>query len=306
MMSAMTTNRGLMPVLLILGCAYTARAETTVLYDNTATDTGDTVLYSTGPYTTLGDQIHLLSPGLVSQAKVQIFNNGNAGTFDAELDFFQVGDPVGSLLGSSDLTGIGSAGADVIDMTFDLSTMLNVPQDIIFTVSIGNPTAGMDLGVDMFDPPTVGSSDNTFMIAESGGTYSQLPVNSENVYFQLSGTASVSAPEPSSLALLATCVPAMWFFQRLTVRRRRAGLDSRWQVHRLRVGARYRGARRRAPLLESACRRRSRRAHGLTSRLQPENVQFVEGRIAAVCTPERLFAQEGPECCVVAIGQAFP
>jgi hypothetical protein len=209
-----------MPVLLVLGCAYTARAETTVLYDNTTTDTGDTVLYSTGPYTALGDQIHLLSPGLAGQAEVQMFNNGNAGTFDAELDFFQVGGPVGSQLGSSTLTGIASVGADVIDMTFDLSTMLNVPQDIIFTVSISNPTPGMDLGVDMFDPPAVGSSDNTFMIAGSGGTYSQLPVSGENVYFQLSGTASVSAPEPSCLALLGTCVPGMWFWRWLTARRR--------------------------------------------------------------------------------------
>lgn len=216
----MTMNRGLIPALLILGWAFTARAEMTVLYDNTTTDTGDTVLYSTGPYTALGDQIHLLSPGLASQAEVQMFNNGSAGTFNAELDLFQVGGPVGSQIGSSSLTGIVSTGSDVIDMTFDLSTMLSVPQDMIFTVSIGNPTPGMDLGVDMFEPPTVGSSDNTFMIVESGGTYSQLSVNSENVYFQLSGTASISAPEPSSLTLLATCLPAMWFCQWLTARRR--------------------------------------------------------------------------------------
>jgi hypothetical protein len=211
-------NRGLMPVLLILGCAYTVRAET-VLYDNTTTDTMDTVLYSIGSYTALGDQLHLISPGLATQAEVQMFNIGNAGTFDAELDFFQVGDPVGSQLGAFHLTGIASTGSDVIDMNFDLGAMLNVPQDIVFTVSISNPTAGMDLGLDMFDPPTAGSSDNTFMIAESGGTYSQLPVSGENVYFQLSGTAS-AAPEPSGLAMLAACVPAMWFCQWLASRRR--------------------------------------------------------------------------------------
>jgi hypothetical protein len=62
----------------------------------------------------------------------------------------------------------------------------------------------MDLGVDMFEPPTVGSSDNSFMIAESGGVYSQLDTNSENVYFQLSGTPGVSTPEASSLTLLGT------------------------------------------------------------------------------------------------------
>lgn len=214
-------NRGVTPVLLLLGCAYTARAGTTILYDNTTTDTGDTVLYSIGPYTALGDQIHLSFPGLASQAEVQMFNNGNAGAFDAELDFFEAGAPVGSQIGSSTLTGISSVGADVIDMTFDLSTMPNVPQDIIFTVSIANSTPGMDLGVDMFDPPAVGSSDNTFMIAGTGGAYSELPVSGENVYFQLSGTTSVSAPEPSTLALLVAYVPAMWFCQWPTARRRK-------------------------------------------------------------------------------------
>jgi hypothetical protein len=214
-------NRSLMPVLLILGRACTtAWAGTTLLYDNTTTDTMDTVLYSIGPYTELGDQIHLVSPGLASQAEVQMFNDGSAGTFDAELDFFQVGNPVGSEIGSFALTGIASAGSDVIDVNFDLGAILNVPQDIIFTVSVSNLSSGVDLGLDMFEPPTVGSSDNTFMIAESGGVYSQLPVNNENVYFQLSGTASTSAPEPSGLALLLICVPAMWFCRWLTGRRR--------------------------------------------------------------------------------------
>ena len=189
--------------LLMLGCAPGARA--TILYDNTTTDTFDTFLYSLGPpYTALGDQIHLISAGTADQAKVEMFNNGDAGTFDVELDFYNVGSPVGSLLGSFDLTDIASVGSDVIDLTFDLGAGLSVPQDLIFTVSVSNTSPNMDLGVDMFEPPTVGSSDNTFMIAESDGVFSQLGTNSENVYFQLSGTASVSTPETSSLTLLGT------------------------------------------------------------------------------------------------------
>ncbi len=188
--------------LLMLGCAPVARA--TVLYDNTTTDTFDTVFYFSGPYTALGDQIQLISAGTATQAEVEMFNNGDAGTFDAELDFYNVGSPVGSLLGSFDLTDIASVGSDVIDLTFDLGAGLSVPQDLIFTVSVSNTSPNMDLGVDMFEPPTVGSSDNTFMIAESGGVFSQLGTNSENVYFQLSGTANVSTPEASSLTLLGT------------------------------------------------------------------------------------------------------
>jgi hypothetical protein len=205
--------------LLILACAHGARAGTTLLYDNTTTDTGDTILYSVGPYTALGDQLSLISQGLATQAKVQMYNNGNAGTFDAELDFFQLGGPVGSQLGSFDLTGLASVGSDVINLTFNLGSSFNVPQDMIFMVSVSNQSPGMDLGLDMFEPPAVGSSDNTYMIAESGGVYSQLPTSNENVYFQLSATAIAAAPEPSSLALLLTCLPAMWFGW-LTNRRR--------------------------------------------------------------------------------------
>jgi hypothetical protein len=189
--------------LLMLGCAPGMRA--TLLYDNTTTNTFDTVFYSFGPpYTALGDQIQLISAGTASQAEVELFNNGDAGTFDAELDFFNVGSPVGSPLGSFDLTDIPSVGSDVIDLTFDLGAGLAVPEDLIFTVSVSNMSPNMDLGVDMFEPPTMGSSDNSFMIAESGGVYSQLVTNSENVYFQLSGTPSVSTPEASSLTLLET------------------------------------------------------------------------------------------------------
>jgi hypothetical protein len=192
-----------------------------LLYDNTSTDTGYTVLYSIGPYTALGDQIQLDSAGVATQAEVELFNNGSAGTFDAELNFFDVGSPVGSFIGSSDLTDISSVGGDVLDLSFDLGGGLAVPQDLIFTVTVSNASAGLDLGVDMFEPPTVGSSDNSFMIVESDGIYYTFDTNSENVYFQLSGTESVAAPEASSCALLGNALLVIgigaW------MRRRRSG-----------------------------------------------------------------------------------
>lgn len=191
-----------------------------LLYDNTSTDTGDTVLYSIGPYTALGDQIQLDSAGVATQAEVELFNNGAAGTFDAELDFFNVGSPVGSFLGSSALTDISSVGGDVLDLTFDLAGGLTVPQDLIFTVTINNASAGLDLGVDMFEPPTVGSSDNSFMIVESDGIYYTFDTNSQNVYFQLSGTESVAAPEAWSCALLGNALLVIglgaWLRRRLS------------------------------------------------------------------------------------------
>lgn len=180
----------------------------TILYDNTVTPTFDTVFYSVGPYLALGDQIALISPGIADQAEVELFNDGGAGTFDLDLDLFDVGSPVGSLLGSAALSDIRTGGGDVLDLTFSLPDV-TVPQDVIFTVSVNNqnpddPTAPIDLGVDMFEPPDVGSSDNTFMIAEEpSGQYIQLTTTSENVYFQLSGTPVTTAPDPATVTLSA-------------------------------------------------------------------------------------------------------
>ena len=216
--TSQTLRCSLLPFALLLG--FTSASSAVVLYNNTATDTFDTQLYSAvqPPYTALGDQIHLISPGIADQAEVELFNNGDAGTFDAELDFFDVGLPVGSSLGSFRVTKISSVGNDVIDLTFNLGSGLTVPQDLIFTVTVSNTSPNLDLGVDMFEPPTVGSSDNTFMIVQSGGVYSQLQTADENVYFQLSGTTGTSAPEASSLTMLGSSLLVMgvagWFTRR--------------------------------------------------------------------------------------------
>jgi hypothetical protein len=191
----------LLPIaLLTLGCGFAARGD--LLYDNTTTDTGDTVFYSIGPYTALGDEITLASAGTAGLAQVELYNNGDAGTFDAQLNVFNVGSPVGSSLGSYDADGVNSVGSDVIDISFSLGAGLSVPQDLIFTVTVSNESPNMDLGVDMFEPPTVGSSDPSFMIAQSNGVYTEIGTNDEDVYFQLDSTSEAVAPEASSLTLL--------------------------------------------------------------------------------------------------------
>ena len=193
----------------------------TVLYDNTnpSANTFDTVLYSVGPYTALGDQIQTISSGLGDQAAVELFNNGGAGTFDLELDLFDVGSPVGAELGSFDLTGISTTGGDVLDLTFALGG-LALPQNLIFALrplnqNPADPTDPLDLGVDMFEPPDVGSSDNTFMIAESTSLmYEALGTNSENVYFQLTGTPTAGVPEPSFTGLMGLSLLGVLAYRR--------------------------------------------------------------------------------------------
>ena len=206
----------------LFGCA-SALADT-ILYDNTLKPTYDTVLYSVGPYLALGDQVQLISPGVADQAKIELFNNGGAGTFDVDLDLFQVDSPVGALIGSAALTGIATTGRDVLDLTFPLANFA-VPQNFIFTVSVANqnpvnPSVPLDLGVDMFEPPDIGTSDNGFMIAENTAMqFLQLATNSENVYFQISGTPSTAVPEPSC-GTMVTLGILVWRCRGL---RRRAG-----------------------------------------------------------------------------------
>ncbi len=58
--------------------------------------------------------------------------------------------------------------------------------------------------MNLFDPPTVGSSDNSFFIANDGTGLAQAStyLGIDNVYFALDGTADVAAPEPSTGVLM--------------------------------------------------------------------------------------------------------
>lgn len=167
--------------------------EAATLYDNTTIDTFHTLVFSTGPYDAIGDQIQLVSAGEATLAHVQLYNAGSAGTFDAILRFYAAG---GQLGGDFLLTDMPSAGNDVLDLTFGLGG-LPLPGEVVFLLSIANASAGTDLGVNLFEPPTAGSSDNTFLVVDLGGIGPALS-DGENVYFRLEGT---SVPEPSTLAL---------------------------------------------------------------------------------------------------------
>ena len=190
-----------------------AAAMATIVFGNTANDTGNTFFYSANGASELGDQIHLGGTDRsATTAEVQFFNQGSAGTFDAILRLYQVGSPVGAQLGGSfSVTGIATAGGDVLNVTFN-SLNLVVPDDLIFTVALNNVSSGVDLGLDMFEPPTIGSSDNTFMIAKQGSSFTQLgtcgqpqPTPCVNTFFELDAT---TVPEPGSILLTLLALPA--------------------------------------------------------------------------------------------------
>jgi MYXO-CTERM domain-containing protein len=172
------------------------------VYNNTVTDTQSTLPYGFTTSTQLGDRILLAgTERYATLATVQFFNIGASGSFDAALRLFNIGSPVGSQLGSTyTVTGISALANDAVNVSFSFPNLL-VPNELIFTVSVANESGVTIFGVDMFEPPVVGSSDNTFAIGFDGSSFNKISTQSENVFFALD--ASATSPEPSTLALAA-------------------------------------------------------------------------------------------------------
>jgi hypothetical protein len=191
----MKRNILLAGVLTIL-CSVGALA--TTVYSNTTTDTFDTVFFSAGPYSGIGDQV-LLAPGdrLTTDATVQFFNNGSTGTFDARLRLYQVGSPVGAQIGTDFLaTGISAPSLGVFNVVFNTGSTL-VPDQLVFMVFLSNVSSGVDVGLNMFEPPTIGASDNTFAVINTG-SFAQISTPNENVFFEL----NASTPEPGAFGMV--------------------------------------------------------------------------------------------------------
>ncbi len=192
-----------------------------IIYDNTTTDTLVTYFYSSGPYTQIGDSVTLGGiDRILNSASIQFFNGGEAtGTFSAALSFWNPGSPVGSQVGSSYvLNGLTINGFDILTVTF---SNLNLPwsgDGLVFAVAISNVSAGLDLGLNAFEPPKVGSSNNASILVNSGSGFSTgaTAAGQGNLYFALDAT---SVPEPSTVTMAGG---ALAFGLLLAHRRRRS------------------------------------------------------------------------------------
>jgi hypothetical protein len=188
-----------------LAVAGVSGADAATVYDNTVTDTFNSVFYSTGPYEQIGDFVTLGGVDrTLTAASVQFFNNGDAGTFSAILRFWNPGGPVGTQIGSDyqvDSMAIGAT--SILTLPFVLPDLI-VPDSLIVTVAILNTSAGMDLGLDLFDTPAIGSSDNAALIINDGSFQTaSAPEGFGNLYLGLDAvTPGTAAPEPSTGAML--------------------------------------------------------------------------------------------------------
>ena len=202
----------LLPSILI--CALPAWGAT--IYQNTTTDTGLTAVYSALGVSEIGDRI-LLTAGNSSEISVQFYNLTNSiGTFDILLRVLDAGL---TELGTFSASGMPAFAASITTVSF--STFgLPVPNEVIIMVSISNQSAGIDLGLNLFDPPTIGSSLNTELWVNDGTVHSVATgIGEGNLYLQVDVDA---VPEPSTLALMVTGTLVMLGLRR---RRRSTGAE---------------------------------------------------------------------------------
>ena len=187
------------------------------IYNNTTTDTLVTYFYSTGPYTQIGDSISLGGTDrTLTDATVQFFNNGTAGTFTATLSFWNVGAPVGSQIGSSYVLNLISMNQfDILNVTYSSLNLL-VPNNLVFTIDLSNVSNNtMDVGLNAFEAPSVGSSNNAQIITGSPFATGLTTAGEGNLYLRLEAT---TVPEPATITMAGAAMLALLAARRRAVK----------------------------------------------------------------------------------------
>jgi len=193
-------------------------AQAATLYDNTTTDQQFSVFYSNG-YTQIGDQIQLSSSGLLGSAETQFYNLGADATFDATLTFYEAGSPLGNPIGSPfTVTGISITSLTSQTVAFQLGG-LSAPADLVVMLSVQNVSAGGEVGLNFFSPPTVGSSDATFFLidGESGVTQTSTFLDIDDLHLRIEDVPPTGVPEPSTMGLTGGMLLVLAYSQRRRV-----------------------------------------------------------------------------------------
>ncbi len=196
---------------LLIALLFAASAQASIVYYDNANPANDTFtdpVFSSG-YDGIGDSITSLSPVLdATDALVQFYNDGAAGIFDATLQFFETGSPVGAQIATPfTVTRISAASNDYTNVDFRLGG-LNLPAGVVFMVTISNVDEGVNLGLELYSGlPDVGSNTSGQAIFLQGATYSRQETGGGNPYFALSS----SAPEPSTWLLAIAGIGATWW-----------------------------------------------------------------------------------------------
>ena len=191
--------------MLFAGLVAATALQAAPVYDNTTKDkdTGDTVFYSPSSLTEIGDQIHLAGTERIgNRAKVQFYNGGLDGTFNATLNLYSVvanSPNVGALLQSFASLNNAIGGGITGEVVWSLGG-LALLDDMVFTVTIDGFSSGVDLGLTLFEPPAIGSSENSFLIVRNSSGFAHDTTGSghDNVYFLLDASSPNTVPEPGT------------------------------------------------------------------------------------------------------------
>jgi|GEM_PF-1482824 len=178
-----------------------AASHASPVYVNNAVDTLTTVSFSSG-YVQIGDQLRLTAAGELDSLVTQFFNLGEAARFDATLTFYRA-DTLTQIGPSFTEQGISIDAGQSLNVAFSQLGGLSVPEEIVVMLSIGNLVGNGDLGLNLFDPPTWGSSSNqSFFVNTGAGLVEDSTFQGiDNVYFEINATTR-SVPTPGTLWLV--------------------------------------------------------------------------------------------------------
>lgn len=187
--------------LLLVAVANPPAARAEIVYDNTLFDTFLTVPYSLG-IDEIGDQVTMTRPGTITDFQVELFNFADdSGTADFTLFIHAVGpgNTVGTLLGSASVTGVAIPSVSDGGFFDVLLTGLSivVPQEIIWLLAL-DAVSNLDLefGPNLYDPPTIGSSDPEFAWLRIGPNYFDFSLGADPANFNARITMEPLAPPP--------------------------------------------------------------------------------------------------------------
>jgi hypothetical protein len=207
-MFARKLHRVVVPLLFVVSAVACwpamALAEASV-YDNTTYDQG--LWYPVADWTPCGDAVSLAGTERIAKSITLLLNSSAPVTVDSSVSLY---DDTGSSLGNAFKPGISLNGPTAV--TFDLPSVA-LTDSLSWIVEFGNRSdANASLGLALYSPPTVGSSEDWFW-QFNGAYYGQYWFNGLPVA-NFGAKLTAEAPEPGTLVVLSTGALAVGLFLR--------------------------------------------------------------------------------------------
>lgn len=185
-----------------------------VFYSNITTDTGYTDTFISNGLVEAGDEI-LFGPATsvwATTVTTALYNSGSSGVGNVTLRVYSVDDleNLGPQIYFATLSGVSFSANSVVPLIFsNVNTVL--PSRIVWTLSYASADS-IAPELMSYDPPTIGSSDNSTVWWDSGSglALTTTGFTTENYYMEVSGEA---VPEPSPIVMVAGGFAILAFYK---------------------------------------------------------------------------------------------